>query len=342
MKKAKRAYHKKAVKETKAVANWKAMAGEKEVNVPVKYQASVPKTYDITSLEKAAEMFAQSGMFKDATTKAQCFVKIMAGREWGINPFSAMQGINIIEGKPAMSGGLISSLIKKSGKYDYKILRHDKTGSKIEFFQGSQSLGVSSFVEADAQLVKTKQNGEYITLNQKFNWKSYPEAMYFNRALTKGARMYCPDVFDGAVYVPEELGSEINVQPINDHPNEKPVMKKVEGEVVPPVSDYDNEITEDGCMPIGPRKGTPFMDMMPDDLEWYQGKLPTKEAKAVIQRVLDKKVNIAASMIADKLNMDEETFKKASAELKEGKAWDNMSYVDRKNVINILRKRIKK
>jgi hypothetical protein len=32
--------------------------------------------------------------------------------------------------------------------------------------------------------------------------------MLFARALTNGARFYCPDIFGGAVYTPEELGEQ--------------------------------------------------------------------------------------------------------------------------------------
>jgi hypothetical protein len=176
------------------------------------------KTYDISTLEKTAKLFAESGMFPDSKSMSQCFVKIMAGREWGINPFSAMQNINIIQGKPAMSGALISSLIKKSGKYNYKVHEHTNKNCRIEFFEEGKSVGESVFGEVQATIITTRENGQTIRLIDKYNYKSYPEAMYFNRALTKGARMYCPDVFDGSIYVPEELtGIEKQVQGESEH-----------------------------------------------------------------------------------------------------------------------------
>ena len=165
------------------------------------------KTYDIAALKETAEIFAKSGLFQDSREMSQCFVKIMAGREWGINPFSAMQGINVIQGKPAMSGGLIASLIKKSGKYNYKIISHTCEKAEIEFSENGNIIGTSSFTMDDASKITTKEKDNWIKLNEKFVWRSYPEAMLFNRALTKGARMYCPDVFDGAIYVPEELSN---------------------------------------------------------------------------------------------------------------------------------------
>jgi hypothetical protein len=44
----------------------------------------------------------------------------------------------------------------------------------------------------------------------KDNWRKYPKAMLFARALSAGVRAHCPDVSVCPVYVPEELGADVN------------------------------------------------------------------------------------------------------------------------------------
>jgi hypothetical protein len=140
-----------------------------------------------------AKTFAESGMFTDAKAMGQAFVKIQAGQEIGIPPFAAMSGIHIIQGKPTLGAGLIASAIKGSGKYDYKVKELTEKNCSIEFFQGNESIGVSNFSIEDAKKALTK------------NIDKFPKNMLFARAISNGVKWYCPDVFSGPVYVPEEM-----------------------------------------------------------------------------------------------------------------------------------------
>lgn len=140
---------------------------------------------------------AKSGYFRDASDVSKAVAKILYGREIGIGPMAAMMGVHIIEGKPAPSAGLIASLVQRSGRYRYDIEESSNTACTLLWFRDGEPIGASSFDIEDA-----KRAG----VAQKAVWKSYPSDMLFARALTQGARRYCPDVFLGAVYVPEELG----------------------------------------------------------------------------------------------------------------------------------------
>lgn len=175
---------------------------------PVQMEAMPSGPVQLRSLDDVArlgETLARSGYFKDTRDAAQAVVKVLYGAELGISPVQAMMGVHIIEGKPAPGAGLVAALVKRSGKYTYRAKRHDATGCVLEFFErignNWQSLGEASFIEADA-----KRAG----LGNRGPWKSYPQNMYFARALTNGARFYCPDIFGGSVYVPEELGADVD------------------------------------------------------------------------------------------------------------------------------------
>lgn len=145
---------------------------------------------DITTISKT---FAESGMFADAKSAAQAMVKIYAGQEIGIPPFSAMSGIHVIQGKPVMGAGIIASRVKGSGKYDYKVVEHTEKTCNIDFYQGSEKIGNSTFTIEDAKKAGTK------------NLDKFPRNMLFARAISNGVKWYCPDVFAGPVYVPEEM-----------------------------------------------------------------------------------------------------------------------------------------
>ncbi len=156
----------------------------------MKNEISVMPVGDIMVMAKT---FAESGMFTDAKAMGQAFVKIQAGQEIGIPPFAAMSGIHIIQGKPTLGAGLIASAVKGSGKYDYKVLKLDDKNCSIDFLQGGEVIGNSSFSIEDAKKAQTK------------NIDKFPKNMLFARAISNGVKWFCPDVFAGPVYVPEEM-----------------------------------------------------------------------------------------------------------------------------------------
>lgn len=145
---------------------------------------------EIMSIGKA---FAESGMFGDIKSAAQAVVKIQAGQEIGIPPFAAMSGIHIIQGKPTIGAGLMASRVKGSGKYDYKVMQQDEKACSIDFFQGKEKIGNSTFTIEDAKKAATK------------NIDKFPKNMLFARAISNGVKWYCPDIFSSPVYTPEEM-----------------------------------------------------------------------------------------------------------------------------------------
>lgn len=161
---------------------------------------------EINSLDevaRVANMMAQSGFFGDARNAEQAGVKIIAGMELGIPPMASMRGIHVFDGNTTLSGPLLASLIKKHPRYDYRIRRADREGAEIAFFENGEEVGTASF---------DKQDAKSAGLLGKQNWRKYPTDMYVWRTLARGQRWYCPDVGDGALYTPDEMGSETDKQ----------------------------------------------------------------------------------------------------------------------------------
>jgi hypothetical protein len=151
----------------------------------------------VSDMRSIGEIFVKSGLFGSQLNEAQAVVKIMAGREIGLEPFAAMQGIDIISGKVVMKPIVMAAKIKSSGKYDYRILTETAERCEIAFYQGADCIGTSVFTMRDA---------EAMGLAGKDNWRKQPAVMLYNRAMSKGARQFCPDVFFGvAVYSEGEI-----------------------------------------------------------------------------------------------------------------------------------------
>ena len=131
-------------------------------------------------------------------------MKVMRGHELGLPPVASMENLFVINGKTGMGAALIGTLIKKSPKYNYLVTEHDDTHCVIEFTEDGQPIGTSSFSMQDAEragLVKPRSP-----------WTTYPRNMLLARALSNGARWYCPDAFQGSIYTDEELRS-VQVSP---------------------------------------------------------------------------------------------------------------------------------
>lgn len=175
--------------------------------------ALAPITHDPTELEtiqRTAKLLAVSAYFdaKGDTPQAiaQVATKILAGRELGFGPFAAVQGIHIINGKPAVGANLMASAVKGSGRYDYRVTKMSDDEVVIDFYAIAngkrEAIGTSAFSVKDAQAAGVTGNP---------TWKKFPRNMLFARAMSNGVRWYCPDVFSGnAVYVPEELGANVD------------------------------------------------------------------------------------------------------------------------------------
>lgn len=175
-----------------------------------------PAQIDVMQL---GQVLSKSGYFADAKDAAQAVVKVLAGQELGIGPVAAMTGIFIVKGRVTMSANLIAAQIKRSGRYNYRVLRLDDSGCEIAFFEGGQEIGRSSFTEADAKSASLWGSSD--------PWKKTPRNMLFARAISNGAKWYCPDIFAGPVYTPDELNGPAVVDELPPAPAANPITGEV-------------------------------------------------------------------------------------------------------------------
>ena len=86
-------------------------------------------------LAELGGMLVKSGFFADVRQESQAIVKVLAGRELGFGPIQSMTGIHIIKGKPTLGAGLIAAAIKRTDRYNYRVVKLDEKICEIEFFE---------------------------------------------------------------------------------------------------------------------------------------------------------------------------------------------------------------
>jgi hypothetical protein len=178
-----------------------------------------------------ARAMVQSGYFTNVTNVAQAIVKIEMGKELGISPVEAMQYLHIF----TTGGGsrtniqlgypLVGSLIQRSGKYHFTVQTRTEEECEIDFYRlvaggEMKKLGTSRFT-----IEKARRAG----LITKDIWKAYPEVMLYARALTHGAKAYCPEVLGGAGVKADEPYIEGMARRIDDDPAPTLIEEPPEG-----------------------------------------------------------------------------------------------------------------
>lgn len=169
-------------------------------------KALVAQTTDIAAtwaeVQDMGKAFFASGMFSDIKSQAQAVVKIVAGRELGLPAIYSMQNINLIRNRLCTSANTLALLVKRSGRYNYRMKEHTDEKCAIAFFENDAGkwieVGDSTFTIQDAKRANLIQPDS--------GWVKYPRAMLFSRAISQGARIYCPDAI-GGMYTDEEIRS---------------------------------------------------------------------------------------------------------------------------------------
>ena len=120
---------------------------------------------------------------------------VATGRALGIADITALRSIHIIDGRPTYSAELMVMLARRYG--------HSIQG---EVDEGKAEVRGRRADNGDEMRVTwTLKMAERAGLLGKQNWRKYPEAMLWARAVSQLCRELFPDCFAGATYVPEEL-----------------------------------------------------------------------------------------------------------------------------------------
>ncbi len=205
----------------------------------------------ITSLDdvcRLAEIVFKSNLY-GVRSMAEAVVKIMTGIEMGFGPMAALADCPIIDGKPCPGAHLQAAAVKRSGRYDYKKVRHTEEVCELEFFENGKSVGTSTYTLTDAVAGGDVFASEGKGVKQadgrwwKKNWACKKRNMLFARAMSNGYKWYAPDAADGVLmYDPDELeapepqpAAQLEHRPTNGQAAEQPAAVLTPVAAAPPV-----------------------------------------------------------------------------------------------------------
>jgi hypothetical protein len=168
----------------------------------VKAPESPPPNMSIKDLAKSA---ANSKMFKGLTQDG-AVAKMMRGRELGIGPMAALEGIFLQKERLVMSANLMAAVLQNSGRFKFAVTQLDNKGCTIQFKEKVDGVweivGVSTFTPEDAKVAGLSND----------TYKKFPRNMLYARAMSNGCKWFCPGAFSAPVYLPDEIpGSGLKV-----------------------------------------------------------------------------------------------------------------------------------
>jgi hypothetical protein len=149
-----------------------------------------------------ARVLVSSGLLPQAiNTPEKATAIITQGLELGISPWAALNGINVIQGKPTISPALMLALINQSGHMVDLVIQGDATRCSVTMQRAGRTAHTETFTLEDAARMG---------LAQKSNWKQQPGVMLKWRAVSACARVVFPDVISG-LYTHEEIAPDATV-----------------------------------------------------------------------------------------------------------------------------------
>lgn len=135
--------------------------------------------------------------------KAATMACLLYGREQGIGPMTALKEVSMVDGSPTMSAALMAAKIRAAGHSLQRREQRDDTGKLV----ATSAVGKRGDNGDEDTFTFSLEMAARAGLANKNNWKQYPEAMMWARAVSQLARTLFSDVFIGSVYTAEELGA---------------------------------------------------------------------------------------------------------------------------------------
>lgn len=131
------------------------------------------------------------------------------GSMLGMHPIAALQGVNIIDGKPTISPALMSAVVRRAG---HKLRVTTRGSVKDRTFEATATLIRADDPDAPFSATWNLERATRAGLAGKGAWAKYFEAMCKARAISEVCREGAEDALMGVGYVPEELGADVDEQ----------------------------------------------------------------------------------------------------------------------------------
>lgn len=142
-----------------------------------------------------AETFYKSGALPAHINNAPKLMMILqTGVEIGFKPMQAINSLYIVNGRIAMSAqAMLGKLLQSNVKLDW--IKDEPTVAEVKFSGLDRPPYTAKFTIEEAQKAGLVKNGG--------PWTTYPAAMLRARAISIGARVFCPDIISGSYTLDE-------------------------------------------------------------------------------------------------------------------------------------------
>ena len=135
---------------------------------------------------------------KSLSTVDQVFTLITMSQELQVGMWQAINGINIIQGKPTVSPQLMLALINRSGQLEDMTITEGADYCEVTMKRHGRSAYTYRFTDADAKAMG---------LLDKDNWRKQKPVMRKWRTVSGCSRVVFPDVIQG-MYTTEEIAPD--------------------------------------------------------------------------------------------------------------------------------------
>jgi hypothetical protein len=121
---------------------------------------------------------------------------ILAGREMGIGPMTALQHLYVVEGRPAMSAQLMRALVMSAG-HTLRVVESTSARCTVTGRRRGESTDREPVTWSGEEVRRAG-------LASRTTWQRYPRQMLLARATAELCRVVFPDVLGGMSYAVEE------------------------------------------------------------------------------------------------------------------------------------------
>lgn len=174
---------------------------------------------------------------------------ILAGRELGMSPMTALASINIIEGRPSLTANAMRGLAQAHG-VQFEVISSSDTRVQMR----ARGPNDTEWTPVDWPIDRAKK----MELTSKRNWQRMPQAMLIARATSELCRLVASNLFLGMPYSSEEVADIGPDAPVRRPRKSAPIPATVEPPEEPPLeppSDDEPPVPDGpviGAEPDGP------------------------------------------------------------------------------------------
>ena len=201
-------------------------------------------TQRVAKMLSSSQLVPQS--YQGEAGFANCIVAIMVADRVGIDPFTVMQNIDVIHGRPSWKSTYIISAVNSSGRFaPLRFETDDVDGGRCRAWTTDKS---GERLEGPWVSMKMAKAEGWVD-RKGSKWATMPDLMLRYRAAAFFGRLYAPDILNGMHTVeeiaddtPESYKKESDaVQALNDMAAREVVVNVAQTEPAQPTADEDED-----------------------------------------------------------------------------------------------------